>query len=76
MKEIFTIQQADNGIMLKTEDTVEVIEDTYDPNGKGKDNLFRQLGKFFYSTIEYAMNEELSNEMKIELNITPINTEH
>lgn len=75
MKEIFTIERADNGIILKTEDAISVIEDTYNPSGKGKDNLFLQLGKFFYGCIEYAMNEELSNDVKIELNITQINTE-
>nr|DAH48151.1 MAG TPA: hypothetical protein [Caudoviricetes sp.] len=46
MKDIFTIQKVDNGIILKTDDY-----------------------------IEYAMNQELSSEVKIELNITQINTE-
>lgn len=75
MKEIFTIERADNGIILKTYEYLEVIEDTNNPSGKGKDHLFLQLGKFFYGYIENAMNEELSNEVKIELNITQINTE-
>lgn len=75
MKDIFTIQQADNGIILKTDDYIEVIEETDNPSCKGKDHLFLQLGKFFYGYIEYAMNQELLNEVKIELNITQINTE-
>ena len=75
MKEIFTIERADNGIILKTDEYLEVIEDTNNPSCKGKGHLFLQLGKFFYDYIENAMNEELSNEVKIELNITKINTE-
>lgn len=76
MKEIFTIQQADNGIILKTDDSIEVIEETNNPSGKGEDHIFLQLGKFFYGYIKYAMNEELSNKVKIEINITQINTEY
>lgn len=75
MEEIFTILQADNGIILKTDDYIEVIEETDNPSEKCKDHLFLQLGKFFYGYIENAMNKELSNEVKIELNITKINTE-
>lgn len=75
MKEIFTIQKADNGIILKTDDYIVVIEETDKPSGKGKDHLFLQLGKFFYGYIGYVMNQELLNEVKIELNITQINTE-
>ena len=75
MKEVFTIQQADNGIILKTDDSIEVIEYTHNTSGIGDDNLILHLGNFFNSTIKYAMNAMVSNKVQIELNIAPINTE-
>ena len=75
MKEVFTIQQADNGIILKTDDSIEVIEYTHNTSGIGEDNLILHLGNFFNSTIKYAMNAMESNKVQIELNISPINTE-
>ncbi len=70
MKDVFTIHQADNGIMLKSDEYVEVIEDSHEPNGKGKDNLYLNLGKYLYSMIECAMNREAVNNVQVELNIT------
>ena len=35
MKDVFTIHQADNGIMLKSDEYVEVMEDTHNADGKG-----------------------------------------
>ena len=75
MKQVFTIQQADNGIILKTDDSIEVIEYTHNTSGIGDDNLILHLGNFFNSTIKYAMNAMVSNKVQIELNIAPINTE-
>lgn len=75
MKEVFTIHQADNGIILKTDDSIEVIEDTHNPSGKGMDNLYQRLGRYLNDLVTDAMNAELSNKVQIELNIAPINTE-
>lgn len=70
MKDVFTIHQADNGIMLKSDEYVEVIENSHEPDGNGRDNLYLNLGKYLYSIIEYAMNREVSNNVQVELNIT------
>lgn len=72
MKDVFTIHQADNGIMLKSDEYVEVMEDTHNADGKGKDNLYLNLGKYLYSMIECAMNREIANDVQVELNITKI----
>lgn len=72
MKDVFTIHQADNGIMLKSDEYVEVIEDCHEPDGKGKDNLYLNLEKYLYSMIECAMNREIANNVQVELDITKI----
>ena len=72
MKDVFTIHQADNGIMLNSDEYVEVMEDTHNADGKGKDNLYQRLGRYLYSLIKDAMNREVSNNVQVELNITKI----
>lgn len=72
MKDVFTIHQADNGIMLKSDEYVEVIENSHETDGKGKDNLYLNLGKYLYSMIECAMNRKITNNVQVELNITKI----
>ena len=75
MKEVFTIQQADNGIMIKDNEHIEVIEDTHNPCGKGMDNLYQRLGRYLNDLVTDAMNAEMTNKVQIELNISPINTD-
>lgn len=70
MKNVFTIHQADNGIMLKSDEYVEVMENSHEPDGKGKDNLYLNLGRYLYSLVEGTMDEEMSNSVQVELNIT------
>ena len=70
MKDLFTIHQADNGIMMKYDECSRVIENSHEPDGKGKDNLYLNLGKYLYSMIECAMNREAANNVQVELNIT------
>ena len=72
MKDVFTIHQADNGIMLKSDEYVEVMEDTHNPDGNGKDNLYLNLGRYLYSVVECAMDRETANNVQVELNITKI----
>lgn len=68
MIDVFTIHQADNGIMLKSDEYVEVMEDTH--NADGKDNLYQRLGRYLYSLVKGTMDEEMSNSVQVELNIT------
>lgn len=56
--------------MLKYDEYTEVVEDTHNPEGKGKDNLYQRLGKHLYCLIEGAMDAEMLNRVKVELNIT------
>lgn len=72
MKDVFTIHQADNGIMLKSDEYVEVMEYTHNPDGNGKDNLYLNLGRYLYCLIECAMNREAVNNVQVELDITKI----
>lgn len=72
MKDVFTIHQADNGILLKSDEYSEVIEYTHNPDGNGKDNLYLNLGRYLYSMVECAMNRETANNVQVELNIKKI----
>lgn len=73
MKEIIEIEDADNGIIFRGEEILDVVENTHNADGVGKDNLLRYLGNYFYGCIKYAMDSKLSNKVKVEINITPIN---
>lgn len=70
MKEVLTILHADNGIIIKYDEYVEVMEDTHNADGKGKDNLYQLLGRYLYSLVKGTMDEEISNSVQVELNIT------
>lgn len=70
MKEVLTIHHADNGIIIKYDEYVEVVEYTHNPDGKGMDNLYQRLGKDFYSLVTGEMNEEMTNKVQVEINIT------
>ena len=62
----------DNGIMLKSDEYVEVMEDTHNADGKGKDNLYQRLGRYLYSLVKGTMDEENTTNVQVELNITKI----
>ena len=65
-----TIQAADNGMLVSGEDFVQVIENTHNADGVGYDNLITELGKLLKSEIEYAMNAEIENIVKVKIEIT------
>ena len=65
-----TITDADNGIMIETEESVRVVENTHTDSVADKDNVIRELGKMFYGEIMEAMNNELSGKIKVKIEIT------
>ena len=70
MKEVLIILHADNGIVIKDDEYVEVVEYTHNADGEGKDNLYQRLGRYLYSLVKGTMDEEMSNSVQVELNIT------
>lgn len=70
MTEQFTIELADNGMTVKAEDYFEVFENTHTNYSYSKDNIYFQLGKLLYSTIEQGMNELVENKVKMKIEIT------
>ncbi len=67
--EEMVITQADNGIMVESEEYVQVIEDTHQRE-KQNANLIRELGKIFHGLILDTMNSELANKVKVKIEIT------
>ena len=70
MKEGLTIHDADNGIVIKYDEYVEVVEYTHNPDGKDKDNLYQRLGRTFYDFVTNAMDAEITNKVQVESNMT------
>lgn len=73
MKAKLTIEQADNGMIVRTDDHVSVIENTHSTATGVKDNLIRELGRIFFLHVSSVMDEELTN--KVEVEIDKIKTE-
>lgn len=74
MKTEMTIRDADNGMMVEGEEWATVIEDNhskYDKD-KDKDNLIFCLGKIFHEEILQGMEAEMSNNIKLKIEITRI----
>lgn len=74
MKIKLTIEQADNGMIVRTDEGVVVIENTHSTTAiSKKDNLINELGRIFFLHVSSVMNEELTN--KVEVEIDKIKTE-
>lgn len=70
MKTKLTIEQADNGMIVRTDDQVSVTENTHSTTATGKkDNLILELGRIFFLHVSYVMNEELTNKVEVEIEI-------
>lgn len=72
MKAKLIIEQADNGMIVRTDEDVVVIENTHSADEGRKDNLVHELGRIFFQHVNCVMNEEITNnvEVKIEINKT------
>lgn len=73
MKTKLTIEQADNGMIVRADENVTVIENTHSTATGKKDNLIHELGRIFFLHVSSVMNEELTN--KVEVEIDKIKTE-
>lgn len=69
MTEEYTIQAADNGMLVSSDDWVSVIENTHVDKGTGNENLIRELGKILHEAILNTMNRELVNIVRVKIEI-------
>lgn len=69
MKFNLTIEQAENGMVVRTDEYVSVIENTYSAEEGRKDHLVHELGRIFFQYVNSVMDEELTNEVKVEIEI-------
>lgn len=69
MKINLTIEQADNGMVVRSDEYVSVIENTHSAEEGRKDNLVHELGRIFFQYVNFVMDEELTNEVKVEIEI-------
>lgn len=64
-----TIEQADNGMIVRENEWATVIENTYSTDKGRKDNLVHELGRIFFQHINCVMNEEITNNVEVEIEI-------
>lgn len=69
MKTKLTIEQADNGMIVRDDEYVSVIENTHSAEEERKDNLVHELGRIFFQHVNFVMNEELTNKVEVEIEI-------
>lgn len=69
MKFKLTIEQADNGMVVRSDEDVKVIENTYSADKGRKDNLIHELGRIFFQHVYLVMNEEITNNVEVEIEI-------
>lgn len=67
MKTKLTIEQADNGMIVRTDEDVVVIENTHSADEGRKDNLVHELGRIFFQHVNCVMNEEITNNVEVEI---------
>lgn len=70
MKDVSTIEQACNGILLRSDEYSEVMEFTHEGDKRDNENLFRCLGRYLYCLVKGVMDEESTDKVRIEINIT------
>ena len=69
MKINLTIEQADNGMVVRTDEDVVVIENIHSADEGRKDNLVHELGRIFFQYVNCVMNEEITNNVEVEIEI-------
>jgi hypothetical protein len=69
MKINLTIEQAENGMVVRTDEYVSVIENTHSADEGRKDNLVHELGRIFFQHVNFFMNEEITNNVEVEIEI-------
>lgn len=70
MTEELTIQAADNGMLVATDEWVAVVENTHTRNEEANDNLITELGKIFHGIINGGMNQMTANIVRVKIEIT------
>lgn len=69
MKINLTIEQADNGMIVRSDEYVSVIENTHSAEEGRKDHLVHELGRIFFQHVNFVMNEEITNKVEVEIEI-------
>lgn len=63
------IECADNGMIVRDDDGIEVIEEVHDVDDADRANLKNRLGEIFLGEIEHYMNQTCENVAKVTIKI-------
>lgn len=63
------IECADNGMIVRDDESVEVIEEVHDVDDVDRANLKNRLGEIFLGEIEHYMNQTCKNVAKVTIKI-------
>ena len=71
MKQEYTmrIECADNGMIVRDDESIEVIEEVHDVDDADRANLKNRLGEIFLGEIEHYMNQTCENIAKVTIKI-------
>lgn len=71
MKQEYTMimECADNGMIVRDEDSIEVLEEVHDVDDADRANLKNRLGEIFLGEIEHYMNQTCENLAKVTIKI-------
>lgn len=71
MKQEYTMimECADNGMIVRDEDSIEVLEEVHDVDDADRANLKNRLGEIFLGEIEHCMNQTCENLAKVTIKI-------
>lgn len=63
------IECADNGMIVRDDESVEVIEEVHDVDDADRANLKNRLGEIFLGEIEHYLNQSCENIAKVTIKI-------
>ena len=63
------IECADNGMIVRDNESIEVIEEVHDVDDADRANLKNRLGEIFLGEIEHYMNQTCENIAKVTIKI-------
>ncbi len=63
------IECADNGMIVRDDESIEVIEEVHDVDDADRTNLKARLGEIFLGEIEHYLNQTCENIAKVTIKI-------
>lgn len=70
MKEEFLLEATDNGMIVRSANGIDVIENTHTDNVRARENIYSRLGFIFHEVIMVGMEELKESQVRMKIEIT------